>query len=134
MGEWATGESRLESESEPFELVAGSLVDQISGIARAGWLEQEDMALLLRHRPVFHASRDHDQLTLMDLLRVVPKLEPEPAPEDQKQLILLLVVMPVERALDLGEFDHLAVQFGHDMRSPVGGEPRELLSQVDGVH
>ena len=64
----------------------------------------------------------------------VPELDAEAAAPDEEQLVLVVMVMPGEVALDLDELELLAVHLGHHLRPPKFGEARELLGDVDWVH
>jgi hypothetical protein len=52
---------------------------------------------------------------------------------DQKELVLLFVLVPNELAPKLHEFHQLAVQLPDDLGTPVVGEESELLGEIDFV-
>jgi hypothetical protein len=55
------------------------------------------------------------------------KLDAEPAAPDHEKLILLLVIVPREFALNFHKLDLLAVQSRDGLRTPMFGEQREFL-------
>ena len=91
----------------------------------------DDVALAFRERAVLDAARDDDQLPRLEYDIAVAELHAHPPGGDEEQLILPIVVVPDELAL---EPDHLhvgVVQLGDDLRAPRLVESRELLGQVD---
>ena len=64
----------------------------------------------------------------------ISKLHREPALVDQEEFVLVLVLVPDERAVELDELHVLPVQLTHDLRVPMGSEQGELLRQVDLIH
>jgi hypothetical protein len=50
----------------------------------------------------------------------------------EEQLVLVLVVMPDELALELHELHVLAVQLADDLRVPMRIEQRQLLARLTG--
>ena len=106
----------------------------VAGVADAGRLEEEHLHLLFGHRPVLDAVRHNEKLARAKLDGAVAELHPEPPADHQKQLILRLVLVPDEFALELDELDLLAVQDPHDLGAPVLVDLRELVCQADLVH
>src|SRR5262245_48362426 len=91
------------------------LVAHVARVQRRGRLEEQDVSLLLGHRPVFDAPRDDQELARFQPDVPVAELHAEAAVHDQEQLVLALVVVPDERALELDELDLLAVQLADDL-------------------
>src|SRR5450755_3235577 len=84
----------------------GALTAGASGVRRAGALDQQHVRLALGHvGAVLDAMRDDDHLALLDPLVAVAEMHQKPALDDEEELVLLLVVVPHERALNLDELD-----------------------------
>src|SRR5262249_30101323 len=60
----------------------------------------------------------------------VAELHPEPPLDHQEKLVLVLVVVPDERAQELDQLHLLPVQLGNHLRLPVLAEACELLGEV----
>jgi len=114
--------------SEPVWRRHSQLAGSVARVQRSGRLEQQDPNLVVRDRPMLHASRDDEELALFERDGMVAKFHPEPAPNHQEQLIFVVMVMPDEGALKLDQFHLLTVQITDDLWRPVFGEQRELLS------
>ena len=54
--------------------------------------------------------------------------------DDEKELILILVRVPDELSLELGQLHLLAIELGDDLRIPVTVKLGQLLSDVDLLH
>src|SRR5579872_2021482 len=65
------------------------------------------------------------------LVGTVFKLHPEASFDDQKEFILLVMVVEDKFTLDLVELHHLPVEFGGNVRLPHLSDIRELLGNVD---
>jgi hypothetical protein len=104
-----------------------SLVTDVSGVQRGSGLEQKDVGFLLSDRSVLDASRHDDELTLFDPDVPIPELHAKAAFDHQKQLILVIVMMPDELASELDQLYQLAIQLACDFWAPVVGETRELV-------
>src|SRR6266404_2809444 len=79
-------------------------------------LEQENVRFLISHGPVLDAARDDDELPFLDGHAPIPKLHREPAFVDEKEFVLVLVLVPDERTLELDQReprDGLAMRGGH---------------------
>src|SRR5579883_1876345 len=120
--------------SDPLQLLPRALVADIAGVQRRGGLEEEDVRLLVRDGPVLDAARHDQELPLLQPHLAVAELHPEPPADDQEQLVLRVVVVPDEGALELDELHHLAVQLADDLRAPLLTDSGQLLRQVDLVH
>lgn len=91
--------------SDLLQLVEREFVLDVAGVERRRRLEEEDVDLVVGHRPVLDAARHDEEFPLLQLDRVVPELQAEPALHDEEQLVLVLVVVPRERALELRQLD-----------------------------
>jgi hypothetical protein len=67
---------------------------------------------------------------LLDPDAPAPELHPETTLDDEKELVLLVVVVPDELTEELGQLDVLAVQLAHDLWLPLFVEERQLLLDV----
>src|SRR3989441_10586835 len=72
-----------------------------------------------------------DELARLDHEVLVSQLHPQPALHDQKQLILVLVMVPDELTLELGELDEVVVHLAHDFGTPLILKPAEHLGEID---
>src|SRR6266699_3536337 len=77
------------------------------------------------------AVRDDDELARLDHEVAVPQLHPQPALHDQKQLVLPLVVMPDELALEFRELHEAVVYLADDLGTPLILKPAEHLGEID---
>ena len=92
------------------------LVLDVPGVERGRRLEKQDPAFFIGDRPVLDSARDHDELAFFEPDGLVAELDAEPAPHHQEHLIFVVMVMPDEFAIDLGELDLLTVQFAGNVR------------------
>src|SRR6185369_3764670 len=120
--------------SEPFELLDRPLVADVPGVEGRGGLEEEDVGLYLGRRPVLDAARHDEHLSLVEDDVAVAQLHPQAPLDHQEQLVLVIVVVPDEGALELDQLDGLAVQLGHQLGGVVLLEQRKLLGDVDFLH
>ena len=94
-------------------------------------LEEEDLHLLVGHRPMLDPLGDHQQVAGPHLDHPVPELDPEAPPVGEEHLVHLVVAVPDEGTLDLDRFDLLAVQLGHHLRAPALVDLGELFREGD---
>ena len=80
------------------------------------------------------AARHDQELARSSHTCAIAKVHPEPSLDDEEQLVLALVVMPDELALELHQLDVLAVQLADDARIPVVGELGQLRGDRDLLH
>lgn len=98
---------------------------------RARRLEQDHLHLLLRDGPMLDPSRHDQELARTQLDRAIAELHPEPATVHEEHLILALVVMPMELALELHRLHLLPVQLGEHDGRPVRRDRGERGRQAD---
>ena len=110
------------------------LADDVAGVERGRRLDEDDPALLLGRGLVLDALRHDEELALGKLDVAGAQAHAHPSLDDQEELVLVLVVMPDEVALELDDLDLVVVQVADDLGLPVVREERELLEQVDLVH
>src|SRR5688572_31951033 len=79
-------------------------------------------------------SRHDEELAFLDRHVPIAELHREAALHDEKQFILMLVVVPHEFALELHQLHVLTVQLSDDLRAPMSIEERQLLAKVDRPH
>jgi hypothetical protein len=81
---------------------------------------------------MFDTSRDDEQLPRFQLDRVlVPQAQREMAGVNEEEFVGVLVGMPDELPVDLGDLQLIAVDVRRGMRLPVLVERRERFAQVD---
>jgi len=77
----------------------------------------------------------HDaKLACLQFRTMVAKLDNHPAAPNEKELVLVFVMMPREDAGELDELQFLAVQLGHDLGPPMLVKERELFGEGSFVH
>ena len=118
----------------PLQLMSRELVFHISRVQSRRRLEQQKPAFFFSDRKVLDAARHYDEFAFFNPLVVIAELHAEPALDDQKQFVLMLVMMEDELAFELVELQVLAVEFGGDVRLPIFVDLREFLNDVDFVH
>src|SRR5437867_12023341 len=74
---------------------------------------------------------DDDELTRLDHEILVAQLHAQPALHDQEQLILAVVVVPDELALELRERHQVVVHRADDLGTPLILNPPEHLDEID---
>src|SRR2546422_780958 len=116
---------------EPVELGDGAFIPNISRVEGRIGLEQQDVRFFLRDRQVLDAVRNDDELARLDHEVLVSQLHPQPALHDQEQLILALMMVPDELALELRELHQVVVHSADDLGTPVILKPAEHLGEID---
>ena len=91
----------------------------VSSVQRPRRLEQQHVDLFLGNGAVLHAPWYDHELPLLQPDVAVTILHAELPANDQKQLILLIVLVPDKLALELHEVDVLPVQLADDPRVPM---------------
>ncbi len=107
------------------------VVADIPGIERVGRLKYDDFRLLVSHSAMFDAPRHDEDFSLVQRHTAVPELHPHASLPDEKQLVLIVMMMPDEFPLELHELDLLAVEACHDLRAPMLGETGEFVVEID---
>src|SRR5262249_28040870 len=116
---------------EAVELGGGALISHVSGVQGRFGLKQDDLGFLFGERPVLHATRDDDEFAGADADFAVPQLHPHAALHDEKHLVLVVVMMPDELALELHELDQAVVHLADDLGLPLILKPPKHLRQID---
>lgn len=115
----------------PPEMLHRSFVAHVAGIQRGGRLEQQNMHPIFCHRLVLNAPRHNEELAFLDNDIALTQPHKQRAFDDEKELILVLMVMPDELPLQLRQLHLLAIGLTDDARTPVLGEERKLFLQID---
>lgn len=110
------------------------LMLDIAGVPGRGRLEDQHVNFIIGNCPVLDTSRHDDEFTFAELYDPVSKLDPKGATQDKKQLVLVLVMMPHELALELDELHFLPIQLADDLGSPVLSNLGKLLCQIYFLH
>src|SRR5437660_1450259 len=79
-------------------------------------------------------TRHDDAFSGLQAYDAILKLDAKAAAPDQEELVLVLVIVPGEFALNFHELDLLAVQSRDGLWTPMFGKQREFLVQADLVH
>src|SRR5689334_3923381 len=80
---------------------------------------------------MLNAVRDDDELARLDHKVGISQLHPQPALHDQKQLILVLVMVPDELTFELRELHVSVIYFAHDLGTPLILKPAEHFGEID---
>src|SRR5258706_12680109 len=116
---------------EPIELGDGAFIADVSRIQRGSRFEQEHVGLFLGDRQMLNAVRDNDELARLDHEVGVSQLHPQTALHDQKQLVLALVMVPDELALELRELHEVVIHRADNLRTPLILKPAEHFGEID---
>jgi hypothetical protein len=120
--------------SDPFEVVACEFGFDVARVLDLRRFEEQDFDFFLGDGAMLHAAWDDQEFAFVQINAAVAEVHPEAAFDDQKHFILTHVMVPDEFALELDEFDVLAVEFGDDAGIPMIVDESELLAQVDRRH
>jgi hypothetical protein len=71
---------------------------------------------------MFNAPRNDQELSFLEPNVPIPELHAESALHHEKQLVLVIVMVPHERAQELDQLDLLAIELSGDFRAPVLSE------------
>ena len=112
----------------------GAFVHDVAGVERGGGFEEEEPAFLIGYGFVFDAARNDDEFAFFDPFVVVAVFHTKAAFDDEEQFVFMFVMMEDEFALDLVEFDVLAVEFGRDVGLPVFRDLGEFFGDIDLGH
>src|SRR5258705_9541299 len=116
---------------EVVELGDGTFIADVSSVQGRIGLEQQDMRFFVGNRQMLDSVRDDDELARLDYEVAVPQLHPQPALHDQKQLVLALVMVPDELALEFRELHETVVYLADGFGSPLILKAAEHLGEID---
>src|SRR5256885_11352556 len=119
---------------DPVELRDRALIADVPRIESGLRLEQQYVGLLGSDGQVVDPTRHDDELAFVHPHVAVAELDQQPASHDEKQLVLYVMVMPHELALDLDELHVGVVELTDDLRAPVVVELPELRRKIHAVH
>ena len=92
------------------------------------------MDLFHGHGLVLDSPLHDEELTRVEGDVAATKLDGQAALHHEEELVLVLVMMPHELALQLRDLDVLPVQLADDPRAPMLGEQAKLVAQVHFLH
>jgi hypothetical protein len=113
-----------------FQIHPRALVAQVAGIHRGRRLEQEDVNFFSGVRLMFDGARYDEHFAFGDRDLPVAKTHHERAAKNQKQFVLVLVMMPVEGPPQFHELNLLAIELAYHLGTPVLGEQGQLLREI----
>jgi hypothetical protein len=116
---------------QPFER---PLVPHIARVEDRRRLEKQDVGLFLRHGPVFDAARHDQKFAFFQPHLPIAKFHAEPPLDHEEEFILVVMMMPYKRSLELDQLHVLAIQFPSDLGAPMLAEAGKLLAKIDFVH
>lgn len=106
----------------------------VSGVASGRRFEEQHVYFIVRSRSVLDTPRDDEEFTFGEGHDAVSKLDTECSTHDEKELVLVLMMMPDELALEFDKLHLLPVQLTDDFGPPVISDLRQLLGEIDFVH
>lgn len=123
------------SGSDSLECGPRAFVSEVAGVERGPGFHEDDVDLIAQGGgTVFRPFRDEDEFTFIHDDIPVSQLHQQPAFHHQKQLILVVVMMPGKLAFDSNQFDLRIIDVTHDFRVPVVTEALELFFQANLVN
>jgi len=107
--------------SDSFKVLHCTLALVGTRIARSGLFDQKNVGLSLPgNGAVLCAAWHNTEITgLKPKFFALPDLDGETAFQHEKKLVRALVLVPLERAFELGDLNVLAVQFPDNPRGPL---------------
>ena len=99
----------------------------VTGVRRAGRLDQQQVHLLLRDRAMFDALRYDVHLPRPKGDRSISQLNIEHAFQDEKKIIRVIVFVPDKFAIHFHDHDIAIVELGDGTGRPVLGKRRKPL-------
>ena len=102
----------------------------IARVRRTRWLDQQDMHFTSRHRPVLNADRHNKDLAWVEGDGAIPQLDVERALKHKKEIVRVVVFVPVEWSLKFGHHDVVVVVNRNGARREPVGERCQLLGEV----
>src|SRR5262249_39180403 len=118
--------------SDPDVAWRGLRVANIAGVHGARQLDEHREALGPRRRLMLISFGHHEHLAGANRQIAVAKVNGHRAVDDDEDLVGVAMAVPDELAAELDELELVVVHPGNDLRRPMIGEGRELLSEVDG--
>ena len=112
----------------------GPFVSRTTGVECPSGFEEEYMDFFLGDGSMLYTSRNDQELTFLKPNVSVTVLHAESTLDNEKQLILQIVMMPDKLALKLDELDMLTVQLADNLGVPVFVESRQLFGEIDFFH
>lgn len=133
------GLHKLSYALNPGRVINGEVRSHVTRVQSSRWLKQQNVDFSCSNWTMFGSTRNDHELAFLQVQvssspAIVLILHPERSMQDEKQLILIIVPMPNELALELHQFDVLPVQLAYDPRRPVLAYRLELLAQSDLLH
>src|SRR5262249_55094087 len=105
-----------------FQAFFSPFISNVAGVKRAGRFEQEHLCFFLRHGSMVDASRNNQELAFFEPDLAIAKLHAESALDHEKQLVLVVMMMPNKRTFEFHQLDQLTVELAGDFRAPMLGE------------
>jgi hypothetical protein len=87
-------------------------------------LHEHELAFLFGDGIVTDPFGDDIHLALAELHGMAIHLDSQPALQDEEELVFMVVTVPRQRPVDLGDLDIGVVDLGHHARRPELGEGR----------
>jgi hypothetical protein len=121
-------------DSDALELGDSPFVSDIPGIQSGFRLDEHDVHFLVGYGAMLYAARDDYEFPFTHYGFVVAKLHAQSSFEDEKQLVLVFMMVPDEFAFELHGLDVAVIHLAEDARVAVIGEAAEFFFQINGVH
>jgi hypothetical protein len=91
----------------------------IAGVSQLGRLKEDHLGLFIGGRAVFHAVRNYQCLPGTEIHHAVAEFNSEAPFPNQKEFILMVMLMPGKLALNFDEFDLLTIQVSDYLWPPM---------------
>src|SRR5262249_19087665 len=113
--------------SDVLEFCDRPFVRDISRVQSRFWLNQHDVDFLVRDGAMLYAARHDDEFTRADSLLAIAKFHSQRAMHHEKELVLVIVMMPDELALDFCNLYVRIVELANHARLPMIRKEAEFL-------
>jgi hypothetical protein len=102
----------------------GALVLDVAGIKRGLWLDEHDLDFFVCAWAMLHAARHDKKLSGFDLNISGAELHSELSLDHQEELVFVLMMVPDEFTLELGELYIVLIELADDLGGKMVREER----------
>src|SRR5262245_36363434 len=90
----------------------------IAGISRRGWLKEQHASQRSGCRFMYYSARHDTKFAFVQRHDSIAKMNVNMALQDQKELVLMLMMMPDIFAFEFNQLDRLAIELTHNLGNP----------------
>jgi hypothetical protein len=131
---WIVAAGAARTQSDSLELRGRPFIGDVPGIECCFWLDENDVDFVVGDGEMFDAARDDDEFPFAHERFLVTEFHAQRASNDEKELILLFVMVPDKFAFQFHSFDVTFIHLTDDPGVPAIGEETEFLLQVNFFH